>query len=50
MHHRNVGHTSKSFSIAMKVLVAIEALKGDLDIQDPPTLVVSDTYMEKSCQ
>lgn len=32
LHSRNTGATSKSFSIAMKLLVAVEALKGDLDI------------------
>lgn len=32
LHNHNTGATSKSFSIAMKLLVAVEALKGDLDI------------------
>lgn len=36
MHHRNIGDTSKSFSIAMKILVSVETLKGDLDIESPP--------------
>lgn len=29
------GDTSHAFSIAMKIFVAVEALKGDLDIQSP---------------
>lgn len=36
LHHRNIGDTSKSFSIAMKILVSVETLKGDLDIESPP--------------
>lgn len=35
MHHRNIGDTSKSFSIAMKILVTVDALKDDHDIESP---------------
>lgn len=30
LHHRNIGDTSKAFSIAMKLLVAVDTLKGEL--------------------
>lgn len=50
LHHRNIGDTSKSFSIAMKILVSVETLKGDLDISEPTVMVVTDDENEeKSC-
>lgn len=42
MHHMKRGDTSRSFSIAMKMLVAVETLKGDLDIEEPIVIETSD--------
>jgi hypothetical protein len=32
LHHRNIGDTSRAFSIAMKLLVGVKTLSGELEI------------------
>jgi hypothetical protein len=49
LHHRNIGDTSKAFSIAMKLLVAVDTLKGDLEIEEPTILLLNDGVEERSC-
>lgn len=48
-HHHNTGDTSKAFSIAMKIYVAVETLKGELEIEDAPVLLQADNGEDKSC-
>lgn len=47
--HHTIGDTSHAFSIAMKLLVAVETLKGEIGVEEPPQLLASDTFESYNC-